>query len=73
MSPIPDLSSAEWVKSTYSGNGGGSCVEWSPKIAIASDIVPVRDSKIPSGPVLVFPADRWSSFVGAIKGGHLSA
>jgi hypothetical protein len=73
MSTTPDLSRAEWVKSSYSGNGGGNCVEWSPKTAAASSAVPVRDSKVPNGPALVFPADGWSSFVDAIKGGNLSA
>ncbi|WP_308290119.1 DUF397 domain-containing protein [Streptomyces kronopolitis] len=31
------------------------------------DSVPVRDSKDPNGPVLVFPTGGWSSFVGALK------
>jgi Domain of unknown function (DUF397) len=29
MSTSPDLSLAVWVKSSYSGNGGDNCVEWS--------------------------------------------
>ncbi|MEV8330616.1 DUF397 domain-containing protein [Streptomyces niveus] len=29
--------------------------------------VPVRDSKTPHGPALVFPATGWSSFLSAIK------
>ncbi len=62
----PDLSQAEWVKSSYSGNGGGSCVEWAPAYA-PSGSVPVRDSKDPDGPALVFSADAWASFVTALK------
>lgn len=59
-----------WRKSTYSGNEGGSCVE------VLDDYpsgVPVRDSKAPHGPALVFRAAGWSSFVMAIKDGGLSA
>ncbi|WP_411127279.1 DUF397 domain-containing protein [Streptomyces sp. x-19] len=36
-------------------------------------VVPVRDSKDPRGPVLVVPADGWSSFVAAVKDGELTA
>ncbi|MCG0290329.1 DUF397 domain-containing protein [Streptomyces sp. PSAA01] len=70
MSAIPDRSGTEWVKSSYSGNGGGSCVEWAPDLASAG-IVPVRDSKDPYGPVLAFPVSSWSSFISAVKGGQL--
>jgi hypothetical protein len=61
-----DLTLATWRKSSYSNPDGGACVEVSDDFA---SIVPVRDSKIPHGPVLVFPAGGWSSFVEAIKAG----
>ena len=33
--------------------------------------VPVRDSKVPHGPVLCFEAASWASFIGELKaGGH---
>ncbi|MFJ9613276.1 DUF397 domain-containing protein [Streptomyces noursei] len=32
-------------------------------------VVPVRDSKVANGPVVVFPEAGWASFVGAVKGG----
>ncbi|MET8625268.1 DUF397 domain-containing protein [Kitasatospora sp. NPDC004669] len=35
--------------------------------------VPVRDSKDPSGPVLVFPAAAWEAFVAAVREGDLPA
>ena len=61
----PDASDLTgWRKSTYSGNEGGSCVEvldgypWG---------IPVRDSKIPHGPVVVISESGWSSFVAALK------
>ncbi|MFD0060299.1 DUF397 domain-containing protein [Streptomyces sp. NPDC056690] len=65
-----DLSDASWRKSSYSNQDGGACVEVSDDFAV---IVPVRDSKVSHGPVLVFPAAGWSSFVSAVKGGRLSA
>lgn len=34
-------------------------------------IVPVRDSKVSHGPVLVFPNTGWASFVSAITSGQL--
>ncbi|MFE5025029.1 DUF397 domain-containing protein [Streptomyces sp. NPDC056656] len=65
-----DLSDASWRKSSYSNQDGGACVEFSDDFTV---IVPVRDSKVSHGPVLVFPAAGWSSFVSAVKGGQLSA
>ncbi|MBO8184718.1 MULTISPECIES: DUF397 domain-containing protein [Streptomyces] len=70
MSTTPDLSSAEWVKSSYSGNGGANCVEWAPTY-ISSGTVPVRDSKSPHGPALAFTPDGWAEFVTAVKHGEL--
>ncbi|MET9180824.1 DUF397 domain-containing protein [Kitasatospora aureofaciens] len=61
-----DLSRASWFKSSYSGNGG-SCVE------VTGDfpgVVPVRDSKDPEGPALVFPVEAWKSFVAAAASGE---
>ncbi|ADI07747.1 hypothetical protein SBI_04627 [Streptomyces bingchenggensis BCW-1] len=72
MSGTPDFSRAEWVKSSYSNGDGGSCVEWAPACASAG-AVPVRDSKDPHGPALVFPAAAWSSFVSTVKGGGFFA
>ncbi|MBW5423436.1 DUF397 domain-containing protein [Streptomyces sp. BG9H] len=68
---IPDASILSgWRKSTYSGNEGGSCVE---VLDGHPSGVPVRDSKAPHGPALVFPTAGWSSFITAIKSGHLTA
>ena len=33
--------------------------------------VPVRDSKVPGGPTLLFPAAGWSAFVTAVRDGSL--
>ncbi|WP_329136101.1 DUF397 domain-containing protein [Streptomyces sp. NBC_01476] len=35
-----------------------------------TDIVPVRDSKNPEGPALVFPADAWSAFLTGVRNGE---
>ncbi|MFJ2889145.1 DUF397 domain-containing protein [Streptomyces sp. NPDC087305] len=64
-----DLSVVNWRKSSYSNSDGGACVEVSDDFAA---VVPVQDSKVPNGPVLVFPADGWNSFVSAIRNRQLS-
>ncbi|MFI9122694.1 DUF397 domain-containing protein [Streptomyces bikiniensis] len=69
MRPI-GLSDVAWRKSSYSNPDGGACVEVSDDFAPL--VVPVRDSKNPNGPALVFPAGGWSSFVAAVKGGRLN-
>ncbi|MFD5985942.1 DUF397 domain-containing protein [Streptomyces cyaneofuscatus] len=63
-----ETTTQQWVKSSYSDNGG-TCVEWAPRTATATGIVPVRDSKNVSGPVLSFPADAFSSFVAGVRAG----
>ncbi|MCE4948274.1 DUF397 domain-containing protein [Streptomyces albulus] len=71
MSAGIDLAAAAWVKSSYSGSDGGQCVEISPSFASA-EVIPVRDSKVPQGPTLVFPADGWASFVSAVRYGEFA-
>lgn len=56
-----------WRKSSYSGGSQGECLE----VADGHSTVPVRDSKRPHGPALVFPHDGWSLFVQGIKRGEL--
>ncbi|MFE6050478.1 DUF397 domain-containing protein [Kitasatospora sp. NPDC056446] len=66
MTDRMDLAGAAWFRSSYSGNGG-QCVE------VASGfpgLLPVRDSKDPQGPALVFPSDAWASFVSAVRSGE---
>ncbi|MFF7232786.1 DUF397 domain-containing protein [Streptomyces sioyaensis] len=59
-----DLSTAVWRKSSRSNGDGGYCVEVANGLP---GIVPVRDSKDPHGPAIIFPATAWSSFVTAVK------
>ena len=66
MKTAPDLSAATWRKSSYSNGEGGSCVEVADGFP---GLVPVRDSKDPQGPALVFPVESWAAFVVAVKDG----
>ncbi|MDH6108694.1 hypothetical protein P3T36_002385 [Kitasatospora sp. MAP12-15] len=61
-----DMSSVKWRKSTYSQQGG-ACVEVADGLP---GVTPVRDSKDPSGPALVFPASAFAAFVAAVKAGE---
>jgi uncharacterized protein DUF397 len=63
-SPEYDLTTATWRKSTHSAGDGGDCLEVTD---IHPDIVPVRDSKNPDGPKLLFRAAAWSAFVTGLK------
>ncbi|MET8541445.1 DUF397 domain-containing protein [Kitasatospora sp. NPDC004799] len=65
MADHVDLSDAAWFKSSHSNNGG-NCVE------VASGfpgLMPVRDSKDPQGPALIFADAAWASFVAAVRRG----
>jgi hypothetical protein len=59
--------SPRWFKSSYSNNGG-ECVEVAA-VMDGSGVVPVRDSKDPSGPALTFTADAWAAFVSGVRKG----
>ncbi|AQU66633.1 DUF397 domain-containing protein [Streptomyces niveus] len=48
-----------WFKSSYSGSGGGNCVE----IALAPTTVHIRDSKTAPGPVLHVSNGPWRTFL----------
>ncbi|MFI9273321.1 DUF397 domain-containing protein [Kitasatospora sp. NPDC052896] len=52
-------------KSSYSNNGG-ACIEVAANIP---GVVPVRDSKDPEGPALIFAADAWRAFVAGVGAG----
>ncbi|WP_327145364.1 DUF397 domain-containing protein [Nocardia sp. NBC_01327] len=56
---INDPADAQWFKSSKSPSAN-ECVE----IAfLGANTVGVRDSKNPSGPVLVFPGEHWDRFL----------
>ncbi len=53
------MTDLRWFKSSYSGSGGGECVE----VAASPSTVHVRDSKEPDGSRLAVPSVGWASFV----------
>ncbi|MCK8676159.1 MULTISPECIES: DUF397 domain-containing protein [Streptomyces] len=59
---------AHWRKSSYSNTDGGNCVEVADNVP---GLVPVRDSKVTEGPVLLLASTAWAPFVSAVKGGGL--
>ncbi|MFD9426705.1 MULTISPECIES: DUF397 domain-containing protein [unclassified Streptomyces] len=61
--------SLNWFKSSHSSNGG-SCVEVAADLIASRGVVPVRDSKNLTGPVLDLPAAAFSAFVGGVKAGE---
>ncbi|MEU9702383.1 DUF397 domain-containing protein [Streptomyces sp. NPDC047981] len=64
-----DLSTVTWRKSSYSNGDGGQCLEVADT---HPHLVPVRDSKNPTGPALLIAAHAWGAFVDGVKGGGLS-
>jgi hypothetical protein len=66
MNRAPDLSTAVWHKASYSEGGANDCVEVADNCGPGT--VPVRDSKLSGGPVLVFRENSWTSFLAGVKG-----
>ncbi|MEO3815421.1 DUF397 domain-containing protein [Plantactinospora sp. B24E8] len=66
------LPEVAWHVSTRSGSGSGNCVEAGP-VLDTSGRVAVRDSMDRTGPVLLHPGDRWTSFLAALKDNALTA
>jgi hypothetical protein len=56
--------SPRWQKSSYSGNGGGNCVEVARNLP---HVVAVRDSKNPDGPVLAMTPVMWRNLIADVK------
>jgi hypothetical protein len=51
-----------WRKSSYSGNGGGNCVE----VAVGGQVM-VRDSQDRAGTAFRFPSAAWRRFADQVK------
>ncbi len=62
---MEDQIDVRWRKSSYSGNGGGTCVE----VGEARRGVLVRDTTDRSGPVLRFSPAEWRRFADQVKAG----
>ncbi|MBF4136118.1 DUF397 domain-containing protein [Streptomyces albidoflavus] len=56
----------EWIKSSYSSQDGGNCVEWAPSVALATGTVPVRDGKAPARPHPAVSSAAWQVFVDGV-------
>ncbi|MFH9423017.1 DUF397 domain-containing protein [Streptomyces sp. NPDC017529] len=52
-----------WIKSSYSVNEGGTCVE----VATTPTTIHIRDSKNATGPALAVPAAVWADFLRLIS------
>ncbi|MEU0634070.1 DUF397 domain-containing protein [Streptomyces sp. NPDC005989] len=64
--------SPRWFKSSYSDNGG-ACVEVAANLVGSLGVVPVRDSKSLSGPVLNTSPTAFAAFVAGVKDGEFGA
>lgn len=58
--------SSGWIKSSLS-LANSNCVEVS---GLSGDVIQVRDSKMPTGPVLGFTPTEWDAFVGGVRNGE---
>ncbi|GHH66214.1 transcriptional regulator [Streptosporangium violaceochromogenes] len=67
MNKIPDLSGAEFRKSSFSG-AHDNCVEVATNLP---GLIAVRDSKDSAGPVLTFSSAAWSDFLAGVRNGDL--
>jgi hypothetical protein len=64
MERIDDL---RWRKSSFSGNGGASCVE----VADHDGMILVRDTKDRGrGPVHRYTSGEWRAFIAGIRNGE---
>lgn len=63
----PAADSAAWMVSSYSGGGGGNCVEVGP----AEHVVGVRDTKNRDRGALIVAPGTWSAFVADVRRGKL--
>jgi predicted secreted Zn-dependent protease len=53
-----------WRKSSFSQNG--DCAEW----CLSGELILLRSSKDPAGPVLQFTRTEWQAFVSGMRAGE---
>ncbi|MGQ4600978.1 DUF397 domain-containing protein [Nocardia sp. R6R-6] len=63
------MSSPQWFKSSYSGNQA-DCVEVA--FLDGGQVVGVRDSKNPTGPMVAFTPAEWDAFLAGARDGEFS-
>ncbi|NEC18430.1 DUF397 domain-containing protein [Streptomyces parvus] len=61
--PQPSVPRDGWRASSFSQNNGGECVEWHQGYAAAHGVVPLRDSKLDGGPVLMVSSAAFADLV----------
>jgi hypothetical protein len=52
-----------WRKASYSGSGGGNCVE----VAGAASVILVRDTQDRAGALLAFTPRAWQDFAARVR------
>jgi len=60
---MEDPITSAWRKASYSGNGGGNCVE----VANDARVVLVRDTNDRDGGTLAFTPGAWHKFAARLK------
>jgi hypothetical protein len=68
-----DLTGATWRRSSFSGGSGGASVEiaFVPGSKEGSgQVIAMRDSKRPDGPVLIFTPAEWEAFTLGVQDGE---
>jgi Domain of unknown function (DUF397) len=61
-----DPTQVRWWRSSYSG-ANGNCIE----IGDFGDLVGIRDSEDPSGPIILLTRAEWRAFLAAVRDGAL--
>ncbi|GAA3749962.1 DUF397 domain-containing protein [Salinactinospora qingdaonensis] len=64
-----ELANVAWHISTYSDNGGGSCVEAGP-LNDGTGRIAMRHSHHPHSTTIVSPHHAWTAFTAAVRGGE---
>ncbi|WP_435058287.1 DUF397 domain-containing protein [Streptomyces sp. bgisy060] len=62
----------QWFTSSYSNNGG-NCVKVATNLAATHGIIPMGDTKRPSGPTVPVPLNAFAAFIAGIKSGQLGS
>jgi hypothetical protein len=65
---MEDQIERQWRKATFSGNGGGDCVE----VANSTHAVMVRDTKDRDGATLGVSAEAWRRLVADVRSGRIA-
>ena len=68
-----DLTSAVWQRASTTADPDEACVEVAimPGTKEGSDqVIAMRDSRSPEGPVLIFTPDEWRAFTAGVQDGE---